>query len=268
MITIPIRNSNFKLTLVSAGQYYTDAGTAMGVLPKALWKKGLTLSENDSIPMALNCLLIQNNKTNILVDTGVGNILTEKQIKIYRPSSFELLNNLKSLGIDRNDIDHVVLTHLHFDHIGGILSKEFQDELTFPKACHHIQKLEWLTASNPDELNQAAYPFQHHLSVLSDSINLNIIDGDTELFPNIELQLVQGHSEGMQIIKIKADDRVIYYAGDIFPSELHLSPAITSAYDLCRKTTYTAKKRIIKELTDTHGMLIFNHDPNKSFIEF
>ncbi|HOD52951.1 MAG TPA: MBL fold metallo-hydrolase [Candidatus Cloacimonadota bacterium] len=265
---IETKNPDIRITTVSAGDYYTDAGAAMGVLPKAIWKKYLQTDENDTIKMALNCLLIQNKNCNILVDTGVGNLLSDKQFKIYRPGHFSLLENLNELGISRHDIHHVVFTHLHFDHIGGILHKDFPNELTFPNAYHHIQKKEWLMATNPNELNQAAYPFREHINVLSDSIRLDIIDGDTELFPNIHLQLVQGHSEGMQIVKIMDQGRAIYYAGDMIPSFLHLSPSVTSAYELCRKTSYMAKIKILKEVKETQGLIIMNHDPQKGCINF
>ncbi len=265
---IETKNPDIRIYTVKAGDYYTDAGAAMGVLPKAIWKKHLMVDENDTIKMSLNCLLIQNQKCNILVDTGIGNLLTEKQIKIYRPGEFTLLENLKELGLSRYDINHVVLTHLHFDHVGGILHKDFPNELTFPNAYHHIQKKEWLTATNPNELNLAAYSLREHINLLSDSIKLDIIDGDTELFPNIYLQLVQGHSEGMQIIKIMDENHTIYYAGDIIPSELHINPSVTSAYDLCRKTTFAAKVRILKEIKETAGTLIFDHESKKDFVRF
>lgn len=265
---INTQNAKLKVFLLSAGHYFTDAGAAMGVLPKAIWKKSVDLYENDTIKMELNCLLIQYNNNNILVDTGLGNVLSEKQIKIYRPGPFTLLEQLKSHGLKREDIHHVILTHLHFDHMGGIIHKDFPDELTFPNAYHHVQKREWLTATNPNPLNQAAYPFQEHIRLLSDSIKLDLIDGDTELFPDIILQLVQGHSEGMQIVKINDLGRPLIYAGDLFPSELHLTPSVTSAYEICRKTCYQMKTNIINELKEKKGLLIFDHDPHAFTLDY
>lgn len=261
-----LKSKNYKLFLISAGTYLTDAGASMAVLPKAVWSKNLTEDERYRIPMALNCLLIQNENTNILVDTGIGSVLTEKQIKIYNPSKSALLENLAQLGLQRDDIHHVILTHLHFDHIGGILFNDH--ELTFPNAYHHIQKLEWFSATNPDELNVSAYPFQQHLSCLSDSFKLNLLDGNTELLPGISLILAQGHSEGMQIVKIEDDNFLAYYAGDIIPSQYHVNLPVISAYDLCRKTTFKAKKRIMEELRQQEGYLILDHDSEQSVLHF
>lgn len=266
---IPVlKSKNFQISLLRAGSYFSDAGASLGVLPKAIWSKDLLDDDKFCIPMALNCLLIQSGSLNILVDTGVGNVLTDKQLKIYRPSSFTLLEELKEAGLNREDIQHVILTHLHFDHIGGILHQDFPGELTFPNAYHHIQKPEWLTATNPDELNAPAYPFQQHLSLLSDSFKLNLPDGDTEIIPGVTLVLAKGHSEGMQMVRIEDEDTLVYYAGDIIPSRYHLNLPVISAYDLCRKTTFNVKKRIVEELKTHKGLLVFDHDFEMPYFQF
>ncbi len=262
------KSKNFSISLLSAGSYYIDAGASLGVFPKSIWHKDLQDDEQFCLPMSLNCLLIQTPQLNILIDTGVGNILTDKQKKIYRPSQFTLLEELSSLGIKREHIHHVILTHLHFDHLGGILHESFPNELTFPNAYHHIQKQEWFSATNPDELNAPAYPFQQHLSLLSDSFKLNLPDGNTELIPGITLQLVKGHSEGMQIVQVEDEELFLIFASDIIPSRYHLNLSVISAYDLCRKTTFNVKKRVINELKAKKGILVFGHADKEPCYQF
>ncbi|MBC8385464.1 MAG: MBL fold metallo-hydrolase, partial [Candidatus Cloacimonetes bacterium] len=233
------------------------------------WQKFLETDEKNRIQFALNLLLIQVEGKNILIDTGIGNKITEKQKKIYNPSDFTLLDNLQEIGLSRFDIDFVVLTHLHFDHAGGIVSL-FNDtkKLTFPNALHIFQEKEWEIAKNPDELNKPGYNFTEDLKLLEESGNYQIINGDFVLTPEIKLEFVAGHSEGTQIIRIESNDDLAYYAGDIICFEMHLHPGISTSYDICRKDTTKAKKKILNELREQKGILFLNHDMKKSFIQF
>jgi hypothetical protein len=157
-----------QLHQVLAGYYWTDAGAFMGVLPYFIWQDKVELDERHRLKMHLNLLLIQTEGKNILVDTGVGNRLNKRRKEIYNPSDFILPAGLTQLGLSPSDVTDVIMTHLHFDHAGGIISEqEGTDFLTFPKAVFHIQSKEWQMAKQPDKLNQAAYQFEHQLALLS-----------------------------------------------------------------------------------------------------
>lgn len=256
-------------SLISAGTLWADGGAAMGVLPQTIWRKFLETDNKNRIKLALNLLLMQTSKENILVDTGVGNKITPKIRKIYNPSNFELLENLSKKGLKKEDIHVVILTHLHFDHAGGITSIfKGEKKLTFPNALHIIQKKEWETAKNPDELNKASYNFKDDISLLEASNNYKLISGDYQLTPEIKLELVEGHSEGMQVVKIESENKLAYYAGDIIPLEAHKHLSVTSAYDINRKDTFEAKKKILQKLDLNNGILFLNHDIKKKIITF
>jgi len=254
---------------VSAGSWWGDCGAAMGVLPKTIWQKMVEVDDKNRLQFALNLLLLQVDDQNILIDTGIGNKISEKLKKIYNPSEFELLDNLQKIGLSRFDINFVILTHLHFDHAGGIVSI-FDDkkELTFPNAVHIFQEKEWEMARNPDELNKPGYNFKDNLQLLEESGNYQLIDGNLQLHPEIYLELVAGHSEGSQIIRIESDGQLAYYAGDIVCFESHLHPGISTSYDICRKDTSKTKKKILAELRERKGILFLNHDVKKNFVKF
>ena len=181
----------------------------MGVMPKILWQKLIKADGNNRIELALNLLLIRSENKNILIDTGLGNKITPKIQKIYSPSKFILLESLAKLGLTRNDIDFVVLTHLHFDHAGGVTSIINNNiELTFPNAIHIIQKKEWKIAKNPDELNKASYNFEEDLKLLEDIGNYKLIDGDFQLTKDVTLELTGGHSEGTQVVRIESENEL------------------------------------------------------------
>lgn len=253
-----------KLSQVSAGHYWTDAGAFMGVLPYQIWHERVSTDERQRLRMELSLLLIQLEGRNILVDTGIGNRLAKRRKEIYNPSEFELLANLAALGLMPNDITDVVLTHLHFDHAGGVVSSHNdKDVLTFPNAVYHIQSQEWDMAKYPDKLNKAAYQFEHQLSLLESDGEVNLIAGTAEVAPNVFVHLVGGHSVGSQIVEILVDSVPYIYAGDIIPTFFHLPLAITSSYDVSRSDTFNAKQMVYDKLTKGNGFLLLDHDTTK-----
>ena len=247
---------------IYAGHYWSDGGAMMGVLPWAIWGKSVPTDERRRQQLDLNLLLIMAEERVILVDTGTGNRLSDKQKDIYQPGEFLLPIALSELGLRDVDITDVILTHLHFDHAGGVVTGFGDtDRLTFPHAKHWIQKTEWETAKYPDGLNQAAYAFEHQLALLEQDGDFELIEGDREIYPGVWLKLVGGHSVGCQIVSIAADDGFYIYPSDIIATKFHSSPAITSAYDINRKQTFEAKQYIRETLREKNGYLLLNHDP-------
>lgn len=250
-----------KLHLVSAGHYWTDAGAFFGVLPYFIWQDKVVTDERRRLQMNLNLLLVQTGGRNILVDTGIGNRLDKRRKEIYNPSLFELPLSLEALGLKCTDITDVILTHLHFDHAGGVVSNlANEDFLTFPYAEYHIQKSEWHMAQYPDKLNKAAYQFDHQLYLLNREGNINLLDGDTEIESNLFVRHTGGHTVGMQIVEAVIDGTPYIYAGDIIPTRFHLPLAITSSYDVSRQDSYQAKQKIYERLTSENGYLLLDHD--------
>jgi glyoxylase-like metal-dependent hydrolase (beta-lactamase superfamily II) len=248
---------------VFAGHYWTDAGAFMGVLPYFIWQDKVELDERHRLKMHLNLLLIQTEGKNILVDTGVGNRLNKRRKEIYNPSDFMLPAGLKHLGLSPSDITDVIMTHLHFDHAGGIISEqEGTDFLTFPKAVFHIQSKEWQMAKQPDKLNQAAYQFEHQLALLDQEGKVHLLDGDTEIEKDVFVHWVGGHSVGSQIIEVIKDGKPFIYAGDIIPTRYHLPAAVTSGYDVSRTHSFEAKLMIYDKLSSEDGFLLLDHDVN------
>jgi glyoxylase-like metal-dependent hydrolase (beta-lactamase superfamily II) len=250
-----------ELLLISAGHYWSDGGAAFGALPKVLWNKIIDADEKNRICFELNLLLIKTADRNILVDTGCGNHLTPKQLKIYNPSPFILFEELEKNYLTRFDITDVILTHLHFDHAGGVVS--FFDGtpgLSFPNAVHYIQKSEWEMAKHPDELNNAAYEFEEQLSLLESKGRYVLLDGNYQLTPEVSLRLTGGHTVGTQVVVCESEGDFAIYAGDIIPSQPHLSLPVVSAYDVNRESTFRAKKAILSEIRQKKGYLLFDHD--------
>ncbi|MDD4309964.1 MAG: MBL fold metallo-hydrolase [Candidatus Cloacimonetes bacterium] len=254
---------------IDAGFYWSDGGAFMGVLPYTMWSQKTQVDERRRQKLNLNLLLIQANGRNILVDTGLGNRLSDKQIEIYQPSEFLLPQSLSELGLRDCDITDVIMTHLHFDHAGGIVTSFGDSEnLTFPYAKHWIQRSEWEMAKNPDDLNRAAYSFEHQLSLLEAKGRIELIDGECEIAEGVTAIWSGGHTVGCQIVQIDSPDGFYIYAGDIIPTFFHTSPAVTSAYDVSRKETFAAKQLIFARLKARQGILLLDHDLNKWEIQY
>ncbi|MDD2506359.1 MAG: MBL fold metallo-hydrolase [Candidatus Cloacimonetes bacterium] len=250
-----------KVFKVYAGNYWSDGGALMGVLPYAIWKDKIKSDDRRRQKMDLNLLLIVKGQKRILIDTGLGNRLNHKQREIYQPSEFALLASLAELGYTDKDITDVIMTHLHFDHAGGIVTGfGNHDALTFPKAKYWIQKDEWNIARTPDGLNKAAYQFEHQMKLLEDHGNIELIDSEVEIYPGISCVKCGGHTVGSQYIQIDSPDAFYIYAGDIIATQFHTSLAITSAYDVCRQDTFKAKQDIYERLKARNGILLLDHD--------
>ncbi len=257
-----------KIQIVTVGSFWTDAGASFGNLPRSIWGRFLHVDDKHRMKLNLNLLLIQDNERNILVDTGIGNKLNEKMMSIFKADIKDFDDVLQAFNITTLEITDVVMTHLHFDHAGGIVSKFGQAfQLTFPNARYHIQEKEWTIAKFPDELNSAAYDYDNNLKLLEETGNINIINGDYKLTENVLLSLVGGHSEGMQIVTICNGKDKYIYAGDIIPSERFMKISITSAYDVCRRDTVKAKKMILDKVNKEGYKLIFDHSTEGVYYE-
>jgi glyoxylase-like metal-dependent hydrolase (beta-lactamase superfamily II) len=253
-----------KLFKVLAGDYWTDGGAMMGVLPWAIWGKFDPTDERRRKHLSLNLLLAIGEGRVILTDTGLGNRLSDKQKDIYRPSEFLLPVSLAELGIRDIEVTDVVMTHLHFDHAGGIVTDFGNEErLTFPNATYWIQASEWEVAKNPDGLNRAAYDFDHQLKLLEEKGRIELVEGERELAPGVLIKRVGGHTTGSQIVELETESGFYIYPGDIISTLFHTSPSITSAYDVCRKDTYKAKQYIYSRLKEKQGFLLLDHDLGK-----
>ncbi|HRX93637.1 MAG TPA: MBL fold metallo-hydrolase, partial [Chitinophagaceae bacterium] len=192
-----------KLYTINTGYFKLDGGAMFGVVPKSIWNKINPADENNMCSWALRSMLIEDGDRLILIDNGMGDKQSEKFFSFYYMHGDDSLDkSLSKYGFSRDDITDVFLTHLHFDHAGGIVTNIVNPQLTFPNAVHLIQKAEWEISENPDLLNTAAYNFSQNLKLLKDKGKYQLLDGDTEIVPGFTAKLWKGHSHGMQGVRI------------------------------------------------------------------
>ncbi len=253
---------DFKLYLLSDGIFGLDGGAMFGVVPKVLWQKSIAPDNSNRIKLGLNCLLVVTPKYKLLVDTGIGEKLDPKFKGIYAVSkSTDLLKSLKTLGIAPDEIDVVINTHLHFDHVGGN-TRESTGELacTFPKAKYVIQRGEWEDAINPNDRTKGSYLEENFLPV-EKSGQLELIDGPCEIVKGVSTYVTGGHTPHHQSVFVESDDRVAFYLGDLIPTSHHLRIPWVMGYDLYPLDTIRMKKKLLDRALNEKWLLIFEHDP-------
>ena len=237
-----------------------------GVVPRAIWKRLMPPDDNNLIFMVTNIFVLRANGKTILFDAGFGDTLSERERKIYGiEGESRLGKGLKEFGYSAEDIDYVILTHLHTDHAAGAVKRENEQYVPrFPNARYIIGRQDWEAAMHPNERTAAVYS-PERLGALDDAGVVEFIDGSTELFPGIAAIHTGGHTEGHYIIEMESEGhRVLYYA-DIVPTSAHLGVPYVAATDLFPLDTMAIKRRMLPQLTDTEAVMTFPHDPQMAF---
>ena len=248
---------------LSDGLFRIDGGLMFGSVPKALWKNKHPADDSNRILLGLKPLLIKKPNRNILVDTGIGNMLNDKLKQLYSvQQNYNLLQSLAKLGLKPQDIDLVIHTHLHFDHCGWNMDLDSQGQLkpTFPNARHIVQQGELEEALNPGELGKYSY-FPSDLQPLFDMGHIATIEGDGEIESGINLLLTRGHTKFHQSVKIESEGKVAFYAGDFIPTASHIRIPYIASLDLFPMDTYENKKKILPQALEENWLIIFCHSP-------
>lgn len=253
-----------QLTTVSGGKYVIDGGTMFGVVPKVLWSKIFPADEQNNILQETNCVLVQDGEQNILIDTGYGSKFSDKQTKIFQSEEGDpLLRNLAAVGLSADDINVVILSHLHFDHAGGATRYNDDGQLvpTFPKARYIAQRREWMIATAGLPELRAAYP-QDNLLPLAEHKVIDFIDGDLEILPGIHSIVTGGHTEAHMALVIDGGDAGAVYLADLCPTSRHLPTLWGMSYDLDVLQIRRKKPEVLAMIADNDWWALWDHDPD------
>lgn len=255
----------YTLHTIETGRFKLDGGAMFGIVPKPLWQKQIPADERNRIPLAMRCLLVEGPERLILIDNGIGDTFDDKFADIYGVDHehSELHRSLARAGFQAEDVTDVLLTHLHFDHCGGTTTRDEDGELvlTFPNARHHIQDQHWAWANDPPSKESGSF-LEENLAPLNSAANLNLLDGEGELFPGIEVGTAFGHTEAQQIVKIADAERTLVFVADLIPTRAHLRRAWTMAYDVRPMTTDEERTEFLDKALENGWHLFFEHDPD------
>jgi glyoxylase-like metal-dependent hydrolase (beta-lactamase superfamily II) len=251
---------DFELSVFSDGTYYLDGGAFFGIVPKVLWQKRVKPDELNRVSVGLNSLLIRNRKQTVLVETGIGNKLSEKMRRIYEPQA-KLLDNLKAAGISPEEVGIVINSHLHFDHCGwNTIRRERKIAPTFPNATYYAPHGEWEAGREQRERDAISYISENY-DPLVESGQMQLLAGDREIIPGVSVRTYSGHTRSMQAIVIESRGQVACYISDLIPTTAHLDLTWGMAFDLYPLETIENKKRFYAEAIPGRWLVIFTHDP-------
>ena len=246
--------------VISDGVIKVDAGCMFGPVPKVVWEGSVATDRKNRMTLGLNCLLLQACGHNVVVDTGVGSkeIDNDKESLGLVPS--RLLKGLKSVGLSPKDISAVVLSHLHFDHSGGCTRLDRAGNLvpTFAKAKYYVQSKCWDEACHPNERANLSHRADNYRPV-DDRGQLELLDGDREILPGLNVVVTGGHAPGHQIVMFNHGGEKVVYLGDIVPTPHHLNPVAISALDSSPEVTLEQKKDLFCQAERQGWLLVFSH---------
>ena len=250
---------NFELTVIPDGIYHLDGGAFFGVVPKVLWERKLPGDEKNLVPVGLNSLAVKTGDHTILIETGIGNKLSEKMVQIYGQPA-QLLANLSAAGFAPEDFDIVINTHLHFDHCGWNTVRQGEKVVaTFPRAKYYVQQGEWEYAQTASERDRISYILDNY-NPLVESGRMQLLHGDQEIVPGISVKVFPGHTAHMQGVVITSGGKTACYISDLFPTTAHLDMAWSPAFDLYPLDTLASRKRYYAQAIPEKWLTVFTHN--------
>jgi len=260
-----------ELHVINTGFFKLDGGAMFGVVPKSIWNKTNPADPNNMCSWAMRCLLIEDGKRLILIDTGIGNKQDEKFMGYYYLHGDDTLDkSLKTKGFTRDDITDVFLTHLHFDHCGGSIQWNKDKtgyEPAFKNATYWSNEQHWEWATNPNAREKASF-LKENILPIQESGQLKFIktNGDarqnvSELGNEFSIMLTRGHTDAMMIPHINYNGKTVVYMADLLPSAGHIPLPYLMAYDTRPLLTLQEKGIFMKEAAQKGFVLFFEHDP-------
>jgi glyoxylase-like metal-dependent hydrolase (beta-lactamase superfamily II) len=287
---------DFELSVFSDGTYPLDGGAFFGVIPKVMWSKKVAADERNYVTAGLNSLLIRTGKHTVLVETGMGNKLSDRMRKFYGQPA-KLLDNLSAAGIGPEDVDIVINSHLHFDHCGWNTVRDKNGKIvpTFPRAKYYAPEGEWQYARKPSERDAISY-IPENYDALVESGQMTLLKGGEEIVPGISVKTFRGHTASMQGIIVQSPpgakalssgrtngtaeavpfpnrspsggvllDRTLMtacYISDLMPTTAHIDLTWGMGFDLYPLDTIESKKEYYAQALPEKWLTVFTHDPD------
>lgn len=257
-----------KIWSIEGNRQRLDGGAMFGNAPRALWQRWCPPDDLGRIQLACRALLIDDGERRILCETGIGAFFEPALRERFGVESAEhvLLESLAAIGLTHADIDVVVLSHLHFDHAGGLLGPWREDgepELLFPRATFVVSRDHFQRAERPHARDRASF-IPSLAPALSASGRLELVErgaGSETLGAGYRLHFSDGHTVGLMLLELATGEGPIVFASDLVPGVPWVHVPITMGYDRFPEKLIDEKTALLSHLLETNGRLFFTHDP-------
>ena len=252
----------FRVALIQAGRFRSDAGALFGPVPRILWD-GLVSDEIDAehrLLQALNCLLVETPGGRVLVETGIGERVSDKVREMRRYDGLAIVPALEAAGFEPGSVDVVAMSHLHFDHAGGLLRAD--GSRAFPRATIVAQRAEWEIALGDNSRLVASYD-QPEIRLVRDWGAESWVDGERELVPGVSAVPTGGHSAGHQAIVVRAPGAPpLAFFGDLFMRPWAANPRWVTSFDDFPLDSVAAKGSLFARAAEEGWTIVLSHEPN------
>jgi methylmalonyl-CoA epimerase len=252
-----------ELVSLSDGFFHLDGGAMFGVVPRTLWEKRFPPDDRNRLTLGLRPLLVRGERT-LLIDAGCGDKLDAKSAEIYGVDRrYHLDHALADAGLTAADIDLVLASHLHFDHVGGFTARGEDGRVVprFPNARYLAHRGEWADATHPHERNRASYLQENFVPLQSAGV-LDLVDDDAEIMAGVRLRRSGGHTQHHQVVMITSQSETAVFTADMFPTSVHAPDAWLMGYDLYPMDTLAFKRTFAREAIEREYLIFFEHDPS------
>jgi len=262
----------WQVTALSDGFFGLDGGSMWGVVPANLWRKLTPPNEDNTIRMAARPFLLRRDDLVVVLEPGYGDRWEDKWKGIYHMErTCSLTESLAANGVAPEEVTHVLATHCHFDHIGGMVVEDEQGELVplFPNAKHRFASIEVEMLERQDSVRKASYRLDDLKPVkdagLLETFDASANDGEqgVELLPGLVMHTLGGHSDGSSLLRVNpggegADSAVFW--GDVVPTSHHVQPAFIMAYDIDVVTSFEQRSKWLARAAEGGWLNLFYHD--------
>lgn len=259
----PLALGALQLVTLSDGFFHLDGGAMFGVVPRTLWERRLPPDERNRLTLGMRPLIVRGART-LLIDAGCGDKMDAKGAEIYGlERGYALDQALAEAGVAAEEIDLVLASHLHFDHVGGFTARAADGRVVprFPRARYLVHRGEWHDATHPHDRNRASYLAENFVP-LADAGVLDLVDDGAVIMPGVTLRRSGGHTQHHQVVMIESQGETAVFTADMYPTTAHVADAWLMGYDLYPMDTLAFKRAFAREAIEREYLLFFEHDPS------
>ena len=255
---------DLELITLADGFFALDGGAMFGTVPRVLWEKRLPPDDANRIPLSMRPLVVRSDRHTMIIDAGCGDKWDAKNREIFKlDRRYHLDHALAEAGLGAEDIDIVLASHLHWDHVGGFTKIDSNGAVVprFPKAKYVAHRAEWHDATHPHERSRASYVRQDFVP-LQDAGVLTLVDDGAEIIPGVKYRRSGGHCAHHQVVMIESAGQTAVFTADMYPTSVHVPDPWLMGYDLYPMDTLAFKRGFAPEAIERNYLLFFEHDPS------